>query len=196
MHGCLQGVNLPAYLVIVKGTQRYCSDGGKGRACQYREYEMGECLQMIGRAGRPQFESSAVAVFMTKAENAHRYQNLAQGRAPIESQLHNSLAEFLNAAIAQRVVCSVTQAYAWLQSTYLWQRLFINPAAYGVVMPRSTPEALASHAKHLFINISLQRLASSGLIRITQDAITPLDPGRYGTLVPCISFCLRLQLAK
>lgn len=174
---CLQGVNLPAYLVIIKGTQRYCSDGGKGRACQYREYEMGECLQMIGRAGRPQFESSAVAVFMTKAENAQRYQNLTQGRAPIESQLHNSLAEFLNAAIAQRIVCSVTQAYTWLQSTYLWQRLFINPAAYGLEMPKCTPEALAHHAKKIFIDVSLQRLASAGLIRVVQDAICPLDPG-------------------
>lgn len=192
MLGCLQGVNLPAYLVIVKGTQRYCSDSGKGRACQYREYEMGECLQMIGRAGRPQFESSAVAVFMTKAENVHRYQNLAQGRAPIESQLHNSIAEFLNAAIAQRIVCSVTQAYTWLQSTYLWQRLFINPAAYGIVMPQSTLQTLANHAKHVFITIPLQRLASSGLIQVTQGAITPLDPGRFGTLFACIPFCLPL----
>lgn len=49
--GCsLQGVNLPAYLVIIKGTQRYCSEAGKGLSC-YQEYESGECLQMIGRAG-------------------------------------------------------------------------------------------------------------------------------------------------
>ena len=46
----LQGVNLPAYLVIIKGTQRYCSEGGKGLS-SYQEYEQGECLQMIGRAG-------------------------------------------------------------------------------------------------------------------------------------------------
>jgi superfamily II RNA helicase len=41
----IQGVNLPAHLVIIKGTQRYQSEGG------YKEYERGECLQMIGRAG-------------------------------------------------------------------------------------------------------------------------------------------------
>lgn len=41
----LQGVNLPAHLVIIKGTQRYRADGG------YVEYDRGECLQMIGRAG-------------------------------------------------------------------------------------------------------------------------------------------------
>lgn len=179
----LQGVNLPAYLVIVKGTQRYCSDGPKGRGCQYREYDMGECLQMIGRAGRPQFESSAVAVFMTKVENVQRYQNLAKGRDPIESQLHKCLAEFLNAAIAQRIVCSVPQAYAWLHSTYLWHRLFINPTAYGFrVLPTITPAALAAQAKHLFIDTTLQRLSSAGLIQIFNDTISPLDPGRCAVL--------------
>lgn len=40
----MQGVNLPAHLVILKGTKRYGPDG-------YTEYERGECLQMIGRAG-------------------------------------------------------------------------------------------------------------------------------------------------
>jgi replicative superfamily II helicase len=49
--GMMQGVNLPAHLVIIKGTQRYCSDGGSGKACGYQEYDKGECLQMIGRAG-------------------------------------------------------------------------------------------------------------------------------------------------
>lgn len=50
MLAALQGVNLPAYLVIIKGTQRYCSDGGGGPV-GYVEYDRGECLQMIGRAG-------------------------------------------------------------------------------------------------------------------------------------------------
>lgn len=138
---------------------------------------------MIGRAGRPQFESSAVAIFMTKAGNAQRYHNLANGRAPIESRLHKSLAEFLNAAIAQRIVCSVPQAYAWLQSTYLWQRLFINPAAYGMSMPGCTPEMVGSRAKHMFIDVALQRLVSAGLIQIFQENISALDPGRCGTSI-------------
>jgi replicative superfamily II helicase len=51
MHG-MQGVNLPAHLVIIKGTQRYQSEGG------YQEYERGECLQMIGRAGKELATSS------------------------------------------------------------------------------------------------------------------------------------------
>ena len=56
------GVNLPAHLVVVKSTQHYVS----GMYCEYTETQI---LQMIGRAGRPQFDTSATAVIMTKHEN-------------------------------------------------------------------------------------------------------------------------------
>ncbi|KAE8740301.1 hypothetical protein FOCC_FOCC014201, partial [Frankliniella occidentalis] len=53
------GVNLPAYLVVIKGTQFYGNGG-------YQDYSDSQLLQMMGRAGRPQFDTSAVAVIMTK----------------------------------------------------------------------------------------------------------------------------------
>lgn len=56
------GVNLPAHLVIVKSTKYY----NKGSYCDYTESTL---LQMIGRAGRPQFDSSATAVIMTTASD-------------------------------------------------------------------------------------------------------------------------------
>ena len=34
----------------------------------YREYERGMCLQMIGRAGRPQFDTEGVAIIMTQRQ--------------------------------------------------------------------------------------------------------------------------------
>jgi len=58
------GVNLPAHLVIIKATQQYI--GGS-----YKDYTDTQILQMIGRAGRPQFDTSAVAIIMTK--ETHRY---------------------------------------------------------------------------------------------------------------------------
>lgn len=54
-----QGVNLPAHLVIIKSTQQYL--GG-----EMQEYPEGQIIQMMGRAGRPQFDTSANAVIMTK----------------------------------------------------------------------------------------------------------------------------------
>lgn len=59
------GVNLPARLVVLKGTRRWCTPTGE--AAGYREYERSSCLQMIGRAGRPQFDTQGTAIIMTKA---------------------------------------------------------------------------------------------------------------------------------
>ena len=53
------GVNLPAHLVIIKSTMFY-------NLGMYQEYPDTQVLQMIGRAGRPQFDTSATAVIMTK----------------------------------------------------------------------------------------------------------------------------------
>ncbi len=47
------GVNLPARLVIVKGTVAYKSNG-------WEEYDTLDMLQIIGRAGRPQFDTEGV----------------------------------------------------------------------------------------------------------------------------------------
>ena len=45
------GVNLPAYLVIVKGTEFF-----DGKTSRYVDYPITDVLQMIGRAGRPKFD--------------------------------------------------------------------------------------------------------------------------------------------
>ncbi|VDK54067.1 unnamed protein product, partial [Gongylonema pulchrum] len=51
------GINLPAHLVIIKGTEYY-----DGKTHKYIDFPVTDALQMIGRAGRPQFDDSAVAV--------------------------------------------------------------------------------------------------------------------------------------
>lgn len=72
------GVNLPARLVVIKGTRRYI--GSKATdASGYQEYERSACLQMVGRAGRPQFDTEGVAVIMTQRQHTQRYQALAAG---------------------------------------------------------------------------------------------------------------------
>ena len=60
------GVNLPAHLVVLKGTRRWSSEAGE--AAGYQEYDRSTCLQMIGRAGRPQFDTEGVAVIMTQKQ--------------------------------------------------------------------------------------------------------------------------------
>ena len=56
------GINLPAHLVIIKSTKFYETTES------YKEYSISQIQQMIGRAGRPQFDKSAVAVIMTTSQ--------------------------------------------------------------------------------------------------------------------------------
>lgn len=51
------GVNLPAFLVVVKGTSAY-----RGAGNGHQDIDMGTLLQMVGRAGRPGFDKSGTAV--------------------------------------------------------------------------------------------------------------------------------------
>lgn len=55
------GINLPAHLVIIKSTQSY-------RQGSAEELSENAVWQMIGRAGRPQFDVSGVAVIMTQQQ--------------------------------------------------------------------------------------------------------------------------------
>ncbi|XP_037938869.1 probable ATP-dependent DNA helicase HFM1 [Teleopsis dalmanni] len=56
------GVNLPAHLVVIKSTEFYC----RGKLEEYSESTL---LQMIGRAGRPQYDNKGVAVILTHNKN-------------------------------------------------------------------------------------------------------------------------------
>lgn len=53
------GVDLSAHLVIIKSTEYYAFNS-------YKEYNESQILKMIGRAGRPLFDTFATVIIMTK----------------------------------------------------------------------------------------------------------------------------------
>ncbi|XP_065672994.1 probable ATP-dependent DNA helicase HFM1 isoform X5 [Hydra vulgaris] len=118
------GVNLPAHLVIIKGTMHY-------EMSSTVEYSEAQILQMMGRAGRPQFDTSATAVVMTKNQNKKRYEDLVSGNQNIESSLHHHLTEHLNAEIVLGTIENADVAQDWLKSTFLYRRMQENPKYYG-----------------------------------------------------------------
>jgi ATP-dependent DNA helicase HFM1/MER3 len=45
-----------------------------------------DLLQMLGRAGRPQFDTSAIAVIMTRHESVNCWKQLVSGEEVLESR--------------------------------------------------------------------------------------------------------------
>ncbi|KAK6362952.1 Sec63 [Orbilia blumenaviensis] len=117
------GVNLPTHLVVIKNTVSW-------QGCQMREYLDLEVMQMVGRAGRPQFDTTGVAVIMTRREKKDKYERMISGTEKLESCLHLNLIEHLNAEIGLGTITDIESAKQWLRSTFLYIRMKSNPAYY------------------------------------------------------------------
>lgn len=131
------GVNLPCHLVIIKNTVTFAQE-------VVQEYSDTEVMQMLGRAGRPQFDDSAVAVIMTRQSKVRKYELMATGQDTLESTLHLNLIDHLNAEISLGTIRDITSARGWLASTFLYVRLKQNPAYYKIERGQSIDEQLDS----------------------------------------------------
>ncbi|XP_010005050.1 PREDICTED: probable ATP-dependent DNA helicase HFM1 [Chaetura pelagica] len=164
------GVNLPAHLVIIKSTMHYV--GGV-----FQEYSETDILQMIGRAGRPQFDTTATAVIMTRWRTKEKYIQMLNGADIIESSLHKHLVEHLNAEIVLHTVTDVTVALEWIRSTFLYIRSLKNPTHYGF---SSGLDKIGIEAKLRELCLkNLNDLSSFDLIRMDQaNNFKPTETGR------------------
>lgn len=104
------GINLPAYLVIIKGTFSW-----RGSVNGYEKLGRSEVVQMVGRAGRPGFDTNGVAVVMTNQEDLHLYSNLTSGIEQISSQLEKSLNE--GKSLMSNIIKNLTVISHCLQSS-------------------------------------------------------------------------------
>ncbi|NWZ77989.1 HFM1 helicase, partial [Poecile atricapillus] len=164
------GVNLPAHLVVIKSTMHYV--GGV-----FQEYSETDILQMIGRAGRPQFDTTATAVIMTRCSTRERYIQMLNGADIIESSLHRHLVEHLNAEIVLHTVTDVSVALEWIRSTFLYIRALKNPTHYGF---SSGLDKVGIEAKLQELCLkNLNDLSSFDLIRMDEaNNFKPTETGR------------------
>ncbi|KAG0625562.1 hypothetical protein M758_2G065100 [Ceratodon purpureus] len=121
------GVNLPAHMVVIKGTQLYDPKAGG-----FRELGMLDVMQIFGRAGRPQFDTSGEGIIITTHNKLSHYLRLLTHQLPIESQFVTSLKDNLNAEVVLGTVTNVKEASTWLGYTYLFVRMLKNPLVYGM----------------------------------------------------------------
>lgn len=132
------GVNLPCHLVVLKGTVGY-QDRTLCECCDL------EVMQMLGRAGRPQFDDTAIAIIMTRSEKVDHYKKMISGQEILESTLHLNLIEHLNSEISLGTVSDASSAQVWLAGTFLSVRIRQNPNYYsieGISLTKDTDEQL------------------------------------------------------
>ncbi|NXI31883.1 U520 helicase, partial [Sterrhoptilus dennistouni] len=121
------GVNLPAHTVIIKGTQVYSPEKGR-----WTELGALDILQMLGRAGRPQYDTKGEGILITSHGELQYYLSLLNQQLPIESQMVAKLPDMLNAEAVLGNVQNAKDAVNWLGYTYLYIRMLRSPTLYGI----------------------------------------------------------------
>lgn len=160
------GVNLPAHLVIIKGTQFFDS-----KIEDYKDMDLTDILQMMGRAGRPAFDTSGTAIVFTKESKKVFYKHFLNIGFPVESSLHKVLDNHIGAEIASGTIKTRQEALDFLTWTFLYRRAHNNPTYYGI-----TDLSDAGISKYLsdLIDESIENLRESRCITYTgKDKLVP-----------------------
>lgn len=171
------GVNLPAHTVVIKGTQVYSPEKGS-----WVELSPQDVLQMLGRAGRPQFDSYGEGIIITSQTEIQYYLSLMNQQLPIESQLMSKLADNLNAEIVLGNVRTRDEGVEWLGYTYLFVRMIRSPGLYSVGADYSNDETLEQKRVDL-IHSAAAVLEKAGLVKYEKKTgkLQATDLGRIAS---------------
>ena len=71
-------------------------------------------FQMLGRGGRPQYDTKGEGIMLTNHSELQYYLSLMNQQLPIESQFISKLADNLNAEVVLGTVQNVREAVDWL----------------------------------------------------------------------------------
>jgi activating signal cointegrator complex subunit 3 len=172
------GVNLPAHTVVIKGTQVYNAKKGS-----FVELDMLDVMQIFGRAGRPQYDTSGEGIIITTQEQCPRYLNLLNHALPMESQMQTDLVNHLGAEVVLGTITSVREAMQWLSYTYMFIRMLKNPLAYGIPYEEHALDPLLAGKRRELITQAADVLAKSKMVTFDEETgiITSTDLGRVAS---------------
>ncbi|KAL7568801.1 hypothetical protein ACA910_007219 [Epithemia clementina (nom. ined.)] len=157
------GVNLPAHLVVIKGTKAWRGSSG------YQDLDQATLLQMIGRAGRPGFDTSGTAVIMTDNQSKPKFQKLAaSGLEPAMSQLRSKFDEVANTELSQKVITGISTFVNWTMGTLFY-----------IQLSRTVGTSSREEAAFQLCDESLRRLEHIKAIRTESQGalVEPLQAG-------------------
>ncbi|OTB06369.1 hypothetical protein M426DRAFT_319104 [Hypoxylon sp. CI-4A] len=175
------GVNLPAHLVVVKGTQFY-----DAKIEGYKDMDLTDVLQMLGRAGRPQFDNSGVARIFTQDAKKDFYKHFLHTGFPVESSLHTVLDNHLGAEVSAETITTKQDALDYLTWTFFFRRLHKNPSYYGLEISAEehntiAAQQLANDYMIEMVNKSLNELATSKCVDLYPNG--DVDPTPLGKIM-------------
>ena len=147
----------------MKGTEYY-----DGKISRYVDYPLTDVLQMIGRAGRPGFDTEGRAVVLVESSKKNFYKKFLYTPFPVESCLRERLCENLNAEIANETIRSLLDATGYLTWTFFARRVKANPSFYGATSSSDSAveEFLLSVAKD-----TITKLQSEGCLITEGDEV-------------------------
>lgn len=157
------GVNLPAHTVIIKGTQIYNAEVGG-----FTDLGMLDVMQIFGRAGRPQFDTSGEGIIITSHDKLAHYLSLLTATVPIESTFINALPDHLNAEVVSGTVTNIQEAVTWLSYTYLYVRMLRNPIVYGISWEDLEKDPMLDGKRLELIIQASKRLDECRMVRFDQ----------------------------
>ncbi|KAH8113460.1 Sec63 Brl domain-containing protein [Phellopilus nigrolimitatus] len=107
-------------------------DGSVQLLGRWVELSSQDVLQMLGRAGRPQYDTFGEGIIITNHSELQYYLSLMNQQLLIESQFVAKLADNLNAEIVLGTIRNRDEAIQWLGYTYLYVRMLKTPGLYSV----------------------------------------------------------------
>ena len=169
------GVNLPAHLVVIKGTEYF-----DGKTKRYQDFPITDVLQMMGRAGRPQFDKSGCCVILVHEPKKTFYKKFLYEPFPVESSLADKLCDHFNAEIVSGTIKTKQDAVDYLTWTYFFRRLLKNPTYYNLDTVES--DNLNAFLSDLVEN-ALELLEDARCIAINEEdnSVEPLMLGRVAS---------------
>jgi antiviral helicase SLH1 len=193
------GVNLPAHLVVVKGTQFFDAKLGG-----YKDMDLTDVLQMLGRAGRPQFDTSGIARIFTQNSKKAFYKHFLHTGFPVESSLHNVLDNHLGAEVSAGVITTKQDALDYLTWTFFFRRLHKNPTYYGLEISAEehrdsppTARKLAADYMITLVDKSLDDLAKSDCVLVHSNGDVDSTPfGKIMSYYYLSHLTIRMFLSK
>ncbi|KAJ5949818.1 hypothetical protein N7454_001402 [Penicillium verhagenii] len=176
------GVNLPAHLVVVKGTQFF-----DAKIEGYRDMDLTDVLQMLGRAGRPQFDTSGIARIFTQDSKKAFYKHFLHTGFPVESTLHKVLDNHLGAEVSSGTITTKQDALDYLTWTFFFRRLHKNPSYYGLEISAEEQSTMAAQtiAQDFMVELvdkSLDDLAQSSCV-LVDSATGEVDSTPFGKIM-------------